>query len=186
MANRITSCCNSYPAAYMTQNHMPCQEKNTHAEPASPRMCQRKNLAEYARELSKLAPSLDVRAGDSFPKSRTGKTLTIHPGLLNKMQHDPEQEKATKEMIAGAEFLTKWLDGLYKATGRTLVYRHSYIDADGKYRAISYVRNDRSIKMCKKLRTQRQQNTKKLIAKTRSKAKKTAQRTAGAKLDIRC
>ncbi len=144
----------------------------------------RQRMSEYARELAKLAPSVEVRIGDSFPKTRTGKTLTIHPGLLNKMQHDPEQEQATKEMIQGVEFLTKWLDGLYKATGRTLVFRHSYIDTDGKYRACSYVRNDKSIEMSKKMRVQRQKNSQKLIAKTREKAKKN--KTVGGNVDYRC
>lgn len=115
MAIEMTGSVNSYAARDITGSRQ--------------LVSKRQRMSEYARELAKLAPSVEVRIGDSFPKTRTGKTLTIHPGLLNKMQHDPEQEQATKEMIQGVEFLTKWLDGLYKATGRTLVFRHSYIDA---------------------------------------------------------
>ncbi|MDE7311895.1 MAG: hypothetical protein K2N87_09845 [Eubacterium sp.] len=145
----------------------------------------RQGMTEYVRELAKLAPSMEVRIGSRFPNSRSGRTLTIHPGLLNKMQHDPQQEQATKEMIQGAEFLNKWLDGLYKATGRTVVFRHSYIDENGKYRVFSHVRNDKSLQMSKKMRVQRQKNAQKLIAKTRAKAAK-KQRTVGTKLDVRC
>ena len=98
--------------------------------------------------------------------------MTINPGLLNKMMHDPKQAQDTKEMIKGVEFITKFVDGLYKSTGKVLLYRHSYIDADGKYRCFSRVKDVRSEKMSATLRKQRQKNSQNLIAKTKANAVK--------------
>ena len=137
-----------------------------------PQTHRQESLRNYAKRLAKLAPSVEVKVGNTFPSARKGKTLTINPGLLNKMQNDPEQEKETKEMIRGVEMLTKWLDGLYKATGRTLVYRHSYIDENGKYYSFSRVDNTKSRVMSEKLRKERWKNSEKLIRVTRKKAAK--------------
>lgn len=127
-------------------------------------------MKQYAAELAKLAPSVSFRAGTSFAKERSGKTLTVNPGLLVKMLHDPQQEKDTMEMIKGVEFITRWMDSIYKASGKTLVYRHSYIDSDGRYYACSYVKNERSLKMSAAMRKERQKNSQKLILKTKEKA----------------
>jgi len=43
-----------------------------------------KNTAEYMSELAKLVPSVECKVG---------KTLTINPLLLEKMQSDPEKVK---------------------------------------------------------------------------------------------
>ena len=133
---------------------------------------QSQKLADYARELAKLAPSVQVKVGTTFSSDRSGKTLTINPGLLNKMMHDPKQAQDTKEMIKGVEFITKFVDGLYKSTGKVLLYRHSYIDADGKYRCFSRVKDVRREKMTPTLRKQRQKNSQNLIAKTKANAVK--------------
>ena len=50
--------------------------------------------------------------------NKTGKTLTINPKLLEKMQHDPETEKEMKELINGIETATRLVDGLCKGMGR--------------------------------------------------------------------
>lgn len=130
------------------------------------------SMADYLNELAKLAPSVEVRAGITFSKGGSGKTLTISPGLLNRMQNDPEKEKEMKELIKGVEFITKFIDGLYKSSGKTLVYRHSFIDGNGRYYACSYVKNERSNKMSAKLRKARWNNSQKLIAKTKESAAK--------------
>lgn len=142
------------------------------------------NLTDYARELAKLAPSVQVRVGTTFSSARSGKTLTINPGLLNKMQHDPKQAKDTEEMIKGVEFITKFTDGLYKSTGKVLLYQHSYIDADGKYRCFSRVKDVRGEKMSATLRKERQKNSQKLVARSQEKAaknRKQVQKTLQAK-----
>lgn len=133
---------------------------------------QSQRLADYARELAKLAPSVQMRVGTTIPSGRSGKTLTINPALLNKMQHDPKQAQDTKDMIKGVEFITKFVDGLYKSTGKVLLYRHSYIDAEGKYRCFSRVKDVRGEKMSATLRKQRQKNSQNLIAKTKANAVK--------------
>ena len=65
---------------------------------------------------------------------------------------------------------TKLMDGIYKASGWSVVYRHSYIDENGKYSAIACVRNDFMLNMSDKLREERRENSEKLIEKTKEKA----------------
>lgn len=129
-----------------------------------------KSTAEYMKELEKLAPSVEFKAGNSYSTAKNGKTLTISPQLLEKMQNDPEQEKETKEMIKGVESMTKLVDGINKASGWTVVFRHSYIDENGKYCEIALVRNDYMLNMSDKLREERRKNSEKLIEKTKEKA----------------
>ncbi|MCM1184507.1 MAG: hypothetical protein NC337_14140 [Roseburia sp.] len=167
--NRTAS---SQTADNVRQSAAPQKVSELSEESLPPYTRRRESLRDYAKRLAKLVPSVEVRVGSTFPSERKGKTLTINPGLLNKMQNDPEQEKETKEMLGGVEMLTKWLDGMYKASGQTVVFRHSYIDADGKYRSFSCVRNDRSLKMSAKLRTERRKNADRLIQVTRKKAAK--------------
>ncbi len=129
-----------------------------------------KSTSDYANELAKLAPSVEFKVGNSFSTAKSGKTLTINPKLLEKMQNDPEQAKETKELIRGVESATKLMDGIYKASGWTVVYRHSYIDENGKYCAIACVRNDFMLNMSDKLREERKKNSEELIEKAKEKA----------------
>lgn len=85
------------------------------------------------------------------------------------MRNNPEQEKETKELIRGVETMTKWVESLNKATGWKTVFRHSYIDENGKYYSCSLTVNEFGYKMSEKLRKERQENAKKLIEKTREK-----------------
>lgn len=128
------------------------------------------SVTEYAKKLSKLAPSTKVKVGSSFPAERKGKVLTINPAILRKMQQDPEQERETRELIRSIEMLTKWLDGMDKAAGKKVIYRHGYIDENGKYYSSSCVRNERAYKMSEKLREERRKNAEALIERTREKA----------------
>lgn len=127
--------------------------------------------AEYARELARLVPSAQLRVGSTFPSAKSGKTLTVHPRLLEKMQNDPMQKRETEEMIRGLESITSMMDGIYKATGKTVVYRHGYIDENGKYCQASRVRNDYMLNLSKKLREERRRNSDKLIKRLRAKKK---------------
>ncbi len=140
-------------------------------------------IRKYAKELAKLVPNADFKLGTGFAKG-AGKTLTVNPGLLVKMMHDPQQAKDTIEMLKGVEFITRSMDSLYKATGKKLVYRHCYIDSDGKYRTASRVIDERGQKMSAAMRKERQLNTAKLIRKTKenaAKRKKAFQKKTGAK-----
>lgn len=129
-----------------------------------------KNAAAYVKELAKLVPSVDFKVGNSFSTAKNGKTLTVNPKLLEKMQNDPKKEKDMKDLIKGVESATKLMDGIYKASGWSVVYRHSYIDENGKYSAIACVRNDFMLNMSDKLREERRENSEKLIEKTKEKA----------------
>lgn len=123
------------------------------------------NRTDYMRTLEKLAPSVEFRTGFAPAGDKSGKTLTINPKLLEKMQNDPAMEKEMKELIAGVEKMTKIADAFEKARGMTCVFRHSYIDENGKYCQYSYV--VREDKLNEKLREERRQNSEKLIKKTR-------------------
>ena len=129
-----------------------------------------KSTVEYANELAKLVPSLEFKVGNSFSTAKSGKTLTVNPQLLEKMQNNPEKEKEMKELIKGVESAVNMLESVNKASGWTVVYKHCYIDENGKYRSIAYLRNDFMLNMSDKLREERRKNSEKLIEKTKEKA----------------
>lgn len=129
-----------------------------------------KSTAGYAKELEKLMPSVEFRIGNACVSAQSGKSLTVNPKLLEKMQNDPKKEKDMKDLIKGVESATKLMDGIYKASGWSVVYRHSYIDENGKYSAIACVRNDFMLNMSDKLREERRENSEKLLEKSKEKA----------------
>ena len=129
-----------------------------------------RSTAEYADELAKLVPSVDFMVGNGCSSAKSGKTLTINPKLLEKMQNDPEQAKETKELIRGVESAMNLIDSINKASGWTVVYKHSYIDENGKYHSVGHYRNDFMLNMSDKLREERKKNSEKLLEKTKEKA----------------
>ena len=86
------------------------------------------------------------------------------------MQNDPEQAKETKELIRGVESAMNLIDSINKASGWTVVYKHSYIDENGKYHSVGYYRNDFMLNMSDKLREERKKNSEKLFEKSKEKA----------------
>ena len=122
-----------------------------------------KSTADYANELAKLVPSVDFRIGNSFASAKSGKTLTVNPKLLEKMQNDPKQEKETKELIKGVESMTRLMNSIYSGSGWTVVYKHSYIDENGKYCSTALIRNDYMLNLSDKLREERKKNSEKLL-----------------------
>lgn len=129
-----------------------------------------KSTAEYASELEKLVPSVEFKIGNSFSTAKSGKTLTVNPKLLEKMQSDPEKEKEMKELIKGVEAAVNMLDSVNEANGWTVVFKHCYIDENGKFCSIAYLRNDFMLNMSDKLREERRKNSEELIEKTKEKA----------------
>lgn len=129
-----------------------------------------RSTSEYVDELAKLVPSVELKVGNSFSTAKSGKTLTINPQLLEKMQNDPEKEKEMKELIKGVESAVNMLDSVMNASGWSVVFKHDYIDENGKYRQIALVRNDFMLNMSDKLREERRKNSEKLIEKTKEKA----------------
>lgn len=129
-----------------------------------------KSTADYASELAKLVPSVDFRIGNSFASAKSGKTLTVNPKLLEKMQNDPKQEKETKEMIKGVESMTRLMSSIYSGSGWTVVYKHSYIDENGKYCSTALIRNDYMLNLSDKLREERKKNSEKLLERSKEKA----------------
>ena len=172
MAMEITNNYSNYAAQDMAGGNAASSTKKKATENTSETAgsIKSKSTSDYAKELAKLAPSVEFKVGNSFSTVKSGKTLTVNPKLLEKMQNDPEQAKETKELIRGVESATKLMDGIYKASGWTVVYRHSYIDENGKYCAIACVRNDFMLNMSDKLREERKKNTEELIEKTKEKA----------------
>ncbi len=128
------------------------------------------NTAEYANRLKKLVPSVDFKVGNVCSSAKSGKSLTVDPQLLKKMQKDPETEKEMKDMIKGVESMSKLAESLTKASGWTIVYQHSYIDENGKYHCRMQTRNDGMLKLSDKLRAKRRENSEKLIEKSKKKA----------------
>ena len=180
MAMEITNNYNAYENVYATQKQQTEKRQAAAGKETSETASAQKNsttgndeaksTAGYAKELEKLMPSVEFRIGNACVSAQSGKSLTVNPKLLEKMQNDPKKEKDMKDLIKGVESATKLMDGIYKASGWSVVYRHSYIDENGKYSAIACVRNDFMLNMSDKLREERRENSEKLIEKTTEKA----------------
>lgn len=172
MAMEITNNYSSYVAQSMTGNGVAGSTKKKETENISEKAgsSKSKSTSDYVNELAKLVPSVELKVGNSFSTAKSGKTLTINPQLLEKMQNDPEKEKEMKELIKGVESAVNMLDSVMNASGWSVVFKHDYIDENGKYRQIALVRNDFMLNMSDKLREERRENSEKLIEKTKEKA----------------
>ncbi len=129
-----------------------------------------KSTADYMKELAKLVPSVEFCVGNACVSDKSGKSLTVNPKLLEKMQNNPEKEMDMKGMIKGVESMSKLAESIAKATGWTIVYQHSYIDENGKYHCRMQTRNDGMLNLSDKLREERRKNSEKLMEETKEKA----------------
>lgn len=176
MAMELTSNYGSYTAQSMAGNSATSGTGKKETEKTAEKTAERagssktKSTAEYANELAKLVPSVEFKLGTTFSSAKSGKTLTVNPQLLEKMQNDPEKEKEMKELIKGVELAVNRLDSAMNAIGWSVVFKHDYIDEDGKYRQICLVRNDFMLNMSDKLREERRKNSEKLIERSKEKA----------------
>ena len=167
MAMEITNNYSSYAAQGMAGN---TKKKETEKTQETAESSKSKNTAEYANGLAKLVPSVDFKVGNVCSSAKSGKSLTVNPQLLKKMQNDPEKAKDMEDMIKGVESMSKLAEGIAKATGWTIVYQHSYIDENGKYHCRMQTRNDGMLKLSDKLREERKKNSEKLLERAKEKA----------------
>ena len=193
MAMEITNNYSTYENIYATQKQQTEKKQAASGKETSETVDAQKNskvgndktksTADYAKKLEKLVPSVEFRVGNACVSAQSGKSLTVNPKLLEKMQNDPKTKKDMEDMIKGVESMTKLMDGIYKASGWSVVYRHSYIDENGKYSAIACVRNDFMLNMSDKLREKRRENSEKLIEKTKEKEKELQEALEGNKTE---
>ena len=167
MAMEITNNYNSYAAQGMAGN---TKKKETEKTQKTAESSKSKNTAEYANGLAKLVPSVDFKVGNVCSSAKSGKSLTVNPQLLEKMQNDSEKARDMEDMIKGVESMSKLAEGIAKATGWTIVYQHSYIDENGKYHCRMQTRNDGMLKLSDKLREERKKNSEKLLERAKEKA----------------
>ena len=167
MAMEITNNYNSYAAQGMAGN---TKKKETEKTQKTAESSKSKNTAEYANGLAKLVPSVDFKVGNVCSSAKSGKSLTVNPQLLEKMQNDPEKARDMEDMIKGVGSMSKLAEGIAKATGWTIVYQHSYIDENGKYHCRMQTRNDGMLKLSDKLREERKNNSEKLLERAKEKA----------------
>ncbi len=162
---------NSYAAQGIVESVAAgAKKKETEKTAEKVRCGQSESTAEYVNKLSKLAPSVEFKVGNTHASAPSGKTLTINPKLLEKMQNDPETEKEMKELIRGVESAVNMLDSINKASGWTVVYKHCYIDENGKFTSIAYLRNDFMLNMSDELREERRENAEKLLERQKESA----------------
>ena len=174
MSMEIMNSYNGYMAQNATDNAKKKDVQNTSEKLAettakSTESSKSDGTADYAKKLEKLVPSVEFKVGNAVSSARSGKSLTVNPQLLKKMQNDPAQEKETKELIKGVESAMNLIDSITKASGWTCVYKHSYIDENGKYHSVGHYRNDFMINMSDKLREERRVNSEKLLEKHKKK-----------------
>lgn len=168
----ITSTYNSvYGSTYTAQQQVTKKEETSGAaaEKSS-------GNEDHLNQLKKLAPSVKFRIGSGLSTAKSGLTLTVNPKLLEKMQNDPEQERETMELIRGVETATKLVESFHKANGSTTVYRHGYIDENGKYWSCAYTVKKDAVN--EKLRKKTQADMEKRIEKSRENARKRAEQLA--------
>ena len=180
MAMEITNNYNAYENVYATQKQQTEKKqaasgKETSETAAAQKKSEAgndkaKSVAGYAKELEKLVPSVEFRVGNACVSAQRGKSLTVNPKLLEKMQNDPKTKKDMEDMIKGVESMSKLAESLTKASGWTIVYQHSYIDENGKYHCRMQTRNDGMLKLSDKLREERKKNSEKLLEKSKEKA----------------
>ena len=167
MAMEIINNYSSYAAQGMAGN---TKKKETEKTQKTAESSKSKNTAEYANGLAKLVPSVDFKVGNVCSSAKSGKSLTVNPQLLEKMQNDPEKARDMEDMIKGVGSMSKLAEGIAKATGWTIVYQHSYIDENGKYHCRMQTRNDGMLKLSDKLREERKKNSEKLLERAKEKA----------------
>ena len=171
---------NVYESTYTTQKQETEKKQVAVRNESSEKAAAQKNstvgndkvesTADYAKKLEKLVSSVKFRVGSACVSAKNGKSLTVSPQLLEKMQNDPEKEKDMRDMIKGVEVMSKLAESITKASGWTIVYQHSYIDENGKYHCRMQTRNDGMLKLSDKLREERRKNSEKMIEKTKEKA----------------
>lgn len=172
MAMEINRNYSSYVAQGMAESSAvdSTKKKETERTAEKVRSSQSEGTAEYVNRLSKLAPSVEFKVGNTHASAPSGKTLTINPKLLEKMQNDPETEKEMKELIRGVESAVNLMDSINKASGWTVVFKHCYIDENGKFTSIAYLRNDFMLNMSDELREERRENAEKLLERQKENA----------------
>jgi len=172
MAMEITNNYSSYAAQSVAESSTANSTKKKETEKTTETLESNKGkkTTDYANGLAKLVPSVDFKVGNACSSAKNGKSLTVNPKLLEKMQNDPEKEKDMKDMIKGVESMSKLAESMAKASGWTIVYQHSYIDENGNYHCRMQGRNDGMLKLSDKLREERKKNSEKLLEKTKEKA----------------
>ena len=180
MAMEITNNYSTYENIYATQKQQTEKKQAASGKETSETVDAQKNskvgndktksTADYAKKLEKLVPSVEFRVGNACVSAQSGKSLTVNPKLLEKMQNDPKTKKDMEDMIKGVESMSKLAESLTKASGWTIVYQHSYIDENGKYHCRMQTRNDGMLKLSDKLREERKKNSEKLLEKSKEKA----------------
>ncbi len=181
MVMEITNNYSAYENAYTTQKQETAKKQVASRKEISETVAAQKNstigngkaksTTDYAKKLEKLVPSVEFRVGNACVSDKSGKSLTVNPKLLEKMQNDPKKEKDMKDMIKGVESMSKLAESMAKASGWTIVYQHSYIDENGKYHCRMQGKNEFMLNMSDKLREERRKNSEKLIEKSKEKAK---------------
>ncbi len=193
MAMEITNNYNAYENIYATQKQQTEKKQAASGKETSETAATQKNseagndkaksAAGYAKKLKKLVPSVEFRVGNACVSAQRGKSLTVNPKLLEKMQNDPKTKKDMEDMIKGVESMSKLAESLTKASGWTIVYQHSYIDENGKYHCRMQSRNDGMLKLSDKLREERRRNSEKLIEKSKEKAAEKEKELEGNKIE---
>ena len=193
MAMEITNNYNAYENIYATQKQQTEKKQAASGKETSETVDAQKNskvgndktksTADYAKKLEKLVPSVEFRVGNACVSAQSGKSLTVNPKLLEKMQNDPKTKKDMEDMIKGVESMSKLAERLTKASGWTIVYQHSYIDENGKYHCRMQGRNDGMLKLSDKLREERRRNSEKLIEKSKEKAAEKEKELEGNKIE---
>ena len=101
MSMEIMNSYNGYMAQNATDNAKKKDVQNTSEKLAettakSTESSKSDGTADYAKKLQKLVPSVEFKVGNAVSSARSGKSLTVNPQLLKKMQN--EYVKLTQQL----------------------------------------------------------------------------------------
>lgn len=106
MAMEITNNYNAYENVYATQKQQTEKKQAASGKETSETAAAQKNseagndkaksVASYVKKLEKLVPSVEFRVGNACLSAQSGKSLTVNPKLLEKMQNDPKTKRIWK------------------------------------------------------------------------------------------
>lgn len=157
------------------QNIYVSQNKKTEKKEEDKKEIKPESNEDYVKKLQGKVSyvNLEIGYGLNMRKDKKMGTITMNPGLLEKMKNDPEAEKKYTQLLKDIERAEKTVNSYYNSIGGCVERTsHWYIDENGKYYHFGYVRRDD--KLNKKLRLERKENTEKWIEKSRQKAREKA------------
>ena len=116
MAMEITNNYSSYAAQSVAESSTAnsAKKKETEKTTETVESNKGKRTTDYANGLAKLVPSVDFKVGNACSSAKNGKSLTVNPKLLEKMQNDPEKG-AYRSILTYHRFCLAFCNNIFRS-----------------------------------------------------------------------